>query len=209
MDDGARIETYAAQAARVLAAPPRLGPVRLVAVDGFAGSGKTTFAGRLGSVLHAQVVHTDDLLEGWADTVNFWPRLEEWVLAPLRAGQPGGYRHYDWERREFAEWHDVPLAPVLIVEGVTAARAAIRPELTLSVWIDAPKAVRTARGIARDGELLLPLWQAWQVAEEAHVATDHTPDHVDLVVDGDPAIPHDQATSFVTRVPGSQPVVRA
>ena len=73
----------------MLAAPPRLGPVRLVAVDGFAGSGKTTFAGRLAEALGAQVLHTDDLLEGWVDTVSFWPRLEEWVLAPLRAGRPG------------------------------------------------------------------------------------------------------------------------
>ena len=30
--------------------------------------------------------HTDDLLAGWEDQFTFWPRLEEWVLVPLRAG---------------------------------------------------------------------------------------------------------------------------
>ena len=38
-------------AARVLAGPARLGPVRLVCVDGPAGSGKTTFAAALASAL--------------------------------------------------------------------------------------------------------------------------------------------------------------
>ena len=202
------METYAALAATILSAPPRLGSVRLVAIDGFAGSGKTTFAGLLGSTLGAQVVHTDDLLEGWTDTVSFWPRLEDWVLAPLRSGRPGRYRRYDWGREEFAEWHDVPLASVLIVEGVTSARAAIRPELTLGIWIDAPKSVRTARGIARDGEVLRPRWEAWQVAEEAHAASDRTPESVDLVVDGDPVVEHDPETSFIRCDDASEPVVR-
>jgi len=191
--------SYAALASEVLADPPRLGPVRLVAVDGFAGAGKTTFAGRLGAALGAQVIHTDDLLEGWADTVNFWPRLEAWVLAPLRVGEAGRYRRYDWVREEFAEWHEVPPAAALVIEGVTTARAAIRAELTLSAWIDAPKPVRTARGIARDGELMLPEWTAWQDREEAHVAVDRTPAEVDLVVDGDPDLPLDAEYVLVRR----------
>jgi len=193
-----RVETYAALAARVLAAPPRLGPVRLVAVDGFAGSGKTTFAGRLGAALGAQVIHTDDLLEGWTDTESFWTRLEEWVLEPLREGQPGHYRRYDWLHERFGDrWHDVPVTHALVIEGVTSARAAIRPELALSVWVEAPKSVRMVRGLARDGERLRPQWEAWQLAEEAHVAADRTPDHVDLVVDGCRVVPADSERTFV------------
>ncbi|MDQ3112696.1 MAG: hypothetical protein M3Q84_01165 [Actinomycetota bacterium] len=199
MESEVRVETYAALAARVLAAPPRLGPVRLVAVDGFAGSGKTTFAARLGAALEAQIVHTDDLLEGWAEPTSFWPRLEAWVLAPLRAGQPGRYRRYDWLHEKFgARWREVPVAASLVIEGVSSARAAIRPELTLSVWVAAPKAVRLERGIARDGERLRPQWEAWQGAEESHVAVDHTPERTDLVVDGDPAVPHAPQHAFVT-----------
>lgn len=195
------VETLDRLARRVLDSPPSLGPVRLVAVDGFAGAGKTTLAGRLGHALGAQVVHTDDLLGGWVDTVGFWARLERWVLAPLRDGRPGRYRRYDWDRASFAEWHDVPLAPALVVEGVTSARAVVRPECTLSLWVEAPKALRTARGVARDGELVLPEWLAWQDREEAHVRADRTPQHVDLVVDGDPRRRLDPDAVLV-RVPG-------
>ena len=82
------IRRYADLAGTVLATPPRLGPVRLVAVDGPSGAGKTCFAERLAGALDrrgvpAPVVHTDALLDGWDDQITFWPRLEEWVLKPL------------------------------------------------------------------------------------------------------------------------------
>lgn len=191
------LQSYGDLASDVRARAPRLGVVRLVAVDGYAGSGKTTFAERLGSTLDAQVLHTDDLLEGWTDTVGFWSRLESWVLAPLRAGRAGAYRRYDWERGQFAEWHSVPSAPALVVEGVTSARAVVRPDLAMSVWVEAPSAVCLARGLARDGEALRPQWEQWRRDEAAHFALDRTRDHVDLVVDGNPMVPHDPAHEFV------------
>ena len=44
---------YADLAAEILARPPRLGGVRVVAVDGPAGAGKTTFAARLATAVRA------------------------------------------------------------------------------------------------------------------------------------------------------------
>lgn len=34
-----------------------------------------------------------------------------------------------------AEWVDVPLTPVVLLEGVSSARAAVAVELSYSVWI--------------------------------------------------------------------------
>lgn len=191
------VETYAALAERILARTPRLGGVRLVAIDGGAGSGKTTFAARLGAALGAQVVHTDDLLEGWSDIVSFWPRLEAWILTPLRAGLPGRYRRYDWDDQVFAEWHEVPVADVLVVEGVTSARAAMRPSLTYGVWIEAAATARLDRGVTRDGEALRDHWITWSRAESEHFDADRTIDHLDLVVDGDPQVEHDPTATYV------------
>ena len=195
-------ETFATLATRIQARAPRLGAVRLVAVDGGAGSGKSTFAERLGSALgrdapDVQVVHTDDLLEGWADIVSFWPRLDAWILAPLRAGLPGRYRRYDWHRGDLAEWHDVPVVDTLVLEGVTSARAAVRPSLSYAIWVEADSSTRLARGVARDGERLRPQWLEWMAAEAEHFGVDGTAGAADLVVDGNPSIAHDPATSYV------------
>jgi len=174
----------------VLAGPARLGPVRAVAVDGPAAAGKTTFAGRLAAELRLRGVtvvefHTDDLLDGWDDLLTFWPRLETGVLAPLRRGVPGSYRRYDWHRGRFETTHrPVPVTDVLVLEGVTSARAAIRPELTLSVFVTADRGTRLARMLDRDGAHLSDHLRRWMRVEAGHFAADRTRDAADVVVDG-------------------------
>jgi uridine kinase len=173
-------------AREVWARSPRLGETRLVAVDGPSGAGKTSFAARLAEAIRpgTPIVHTDDLLDGWDDQVTFWPRLEEWVLAPLREGRAGRYRRYDWEAGRFGrEWTEVPPAPVVVLEGVTAARAQVRPELTLSVFLTAPLAERIRRTDHRDGVTLSSYLRKWRRGEEAHFASDATAHHADVVLD--------------------------
>lgn len=175
--------------------PARLGRTRLVAVDGPSGAGKSVFADRLAAALGAlpdrdtcvPVVRTDDLLAGWADQFTFWPRLDEWVLTPLRHGQPGRYRRYDWNRAEFtAEWVAVPPAPVVIIEGVSSARTGIAPELTLAVFLTTPPRLRLDRVLARDGAEMLPYLTRWRQGERRHFRADATAERADLVVDGAP-----------------------
>ena len=183
------MNTFAGLAERVRRTPPRLGAVRLVAVDGPSGAGKSWFAGRLGRELGAPVVHTDDLLDGWDDQFTFWPRLEELVLAPLRRGQPARYQRYLWHRRRFG---GVPVvvepAEVVLVEGMSSARLTIEPELSLSVFVRAPAELRLARALARDdgGDPVAfrAYLERWRAAEDRHFARDATEALADLVVDG-------------------------
>jgi uridine kinase len=193
------IEAYADLAGEILARPPRLGDIRLVAVDGPSGAGKTAFAERLAAaLLRAPVVHTDDLLDGWFDQFAFWQRLEDSVLDPLRKGESGRYRRYDWVRGEFAPGYvAVRPEPVVILEGVSAARAAIRPELTFAVYVTAPADLRMRRALERDGAAIRPYLEIWQIDEDRHFAADATAHHADLVVDGAPTEPHDPRVEFV------------
>ncbi|WP_091099207.1 uridine kinase family protein [Nonomuraea pusilla] len=170
-------------APRLRALPPSCGPVRLVAVDGPAGSGKTTFAGTLGSELGCQVVHSDDFPVPWEEGPGGWfPLLEEQVIRPLRRGLPGGFRRYDWQRGAYAERVTVPPAPVLIVEGVGTARRSVARLLAFTVWIEAPDDVRLRRVLDRDGPELAPRWHEWFAAEREWFAADGTRARADLVV---------------------------
>ncbi len=181
-------DTFAALAAHVRSLPPRLGPVRLVAVDGPSGAGKTRFALGLAKELDAPVVHTDDLLDGWDDQFTFWERLEDQVLRPLRRAEPGVYRRYQWHRKEFGgEPVVVEPAPVVVLEGVSAARRAIRPELSLAVFVWAPADLRLARALARDGDDSLAYrayLERWRAAEDRHFESDRTAASADLTIDG-------------------------
>ncbi|MGW4382226.1 uridine kinase family protein [Kitasatospora sp. NPDC004531] len=173
-----------ALAAGLLALPPSLGPVRLVAVDGHAGSGKTTFAGRLAAALGgAPVVHLDDLAThrepfGWVD------RLRDQVLRPLARGGSARHGVYDWTAREFGSVHEVPPAPVVLLEGVGAGRRAVRPALAALLWMELDAVAARARGELRDGPELAEFWAGWAVAERAHFAADPSRPYASLRVDG-------------------------
>ena len=76
--------------------PPRLGPVRLVAIDGPGGAGKSVFAARLAAALgDAPIVHTDDFA-GVDEPFDWWPALERDVLEPLGRGEAARFAPRDW-----------------------------------------------------------------------------------------------------------------
>jgi uridine kinase len=183
--------TYAALAARVLAAPARLGGTRLVCVDGPAGSGKTTFGRRLATALDAPLVHMDDLYAGWT-LVGAADRLTAGVLRPLQDGRPGTYHRYDWSAGAFgAEPTGVPVAAALVVEGCGSCPRSVDPLTTLRVWVEAPAGLRLRRGLERDGEALRPQWLRWQQEEAREFAAERTRERADLLVDGAPTLPDD------------------
>lgn len=177
---------------------PGLAPsgVRIIAVDGPAGSGKSTLARELRMAAEAllgvtpPVVGVDDFV-GWTDIDpelgTWWPRWEREILEPLAAG-----RDLDWGRRDW--WEDgegdsllpdratAAWAPIAILEGVSVARAAAADRLAFTVWVEAPKEVRLARGLDRDGVFHREHWHGWQAMEDAFFATDRTRERADLIV---------------------------
>ena len=165
----------------MLAGAPKLGRVRMVAVDGPSGAGKSTVAAvladRLARVCSVAVVPTDHFAT-WADLVSWWPRLVDGVLVPLRDGRPGRYHPMDWSGGTptlSATAIDIPVSDVLLVEGVSAGRRSVRPWLTFLVWVDLPDpAFRLARSVARDGERHRVALTAWQRFETGWFAVDGT-----------------------------------
>ncbi len=180
--DGSAVDGVAE---RVRAAPARLGSVRLVCIDGPAGSGKTTVAGRLAAALgNAAVVHLEDLYAGWTIT-GAVGRLRAGVLRPLAEGRAGAYHAYDWAAGRFApDTTAVPVRPVLMVEGCGSSPRCLDPWTTLRIWVEAPAEVRLARGLARDGAGLEPEWRRWLATEAVEFAREDTRTRADLRLDG-------------------------
>jgi predicted kinase len=169
-------------AAHLRRLPPSCGPVRLVGVDGHAGSGKSTFAGRLARELgDAPVLHLDDIASH-AELFAWTDRLRAQVITPLGRGETAHYRPYDWRARRFGAPRPLPAAPVVLVEGVGAGRSALRPHLARLLWMDLPREEAWARGRERDGAEQEEFWSGWTRAERRHFAEDPSRPYAHLLV---------------------------
>jgi uridine kinase len=168
-----------------LADPPSGMSCKVVAIDGPGGAGKSTLAARVARRLgDAPVIHTDDLAS-WEHPLDWWPTLLEQVLLPLSRQLPARYQRYDWDRQQLAEWHEVPNAEYLIIEGVTASRREFRPYLAVTVWVSTAREECLRRGLARDGQHALTAWRKWQAAEDGYIESEHPDRTSDLVVSGE------------------------
>ncbi|GAB2652575.1 hypothetical protein GCM10027271_08410 [Saccharopolyspora gloriosae] len=186
MSDFAAAVVAAAEHAR--AAPARLGGVRLVAVDGPSGSGKSTFADLLVARLdggaesgRVRLIRTDDFAT-WDEPVQWWPRLRDGVLEPLRAGRAGSYRRTEWPggRPVLGARVEVAVPRILVLEGVSAARAEVAPDLSTAVWVEAAESLRLERAVARDGEGSRRELRRWQRFEREWFAADGTRARADV-----------------------------
>lgn len=186
-----------ALAHRITLVRPRAGSTTIVAIDGPAGSGKTTLAARLATRLDAPVVHMDDLYPGWDGLAEAARTVAEQVLVPLGANRSARYRRYDWHRGEYAEWVDVPAGPVLIIEGCGSGSTPGAGYLSMLIWVEAPHDIRMARGIERDGDGFRPHWQRWARQEDALFATERTRERADLRIDSYSTVPHDPVREVI------------
>lgn len=172
----------------------------LVAIDGLGGAGKSTLAKLLEQQLKAlgwtvAVVNHDDFYlpshqrgsqQVSAIGCDFdWERLRDQVLIPVKEGQSAHYQWYDWKADVLAEWHTISVSDVVFVEGVYTMRRELADLYDLKVWVECPRAIRLARGIARDGEGARAVWeQDWMPKEDDYVKTHLPHERADFSING-------------------------
>lgn len=205
---GVSLASYRSLGQEIRQLPARAGETRVVAIDGPAGSGKSSFADRVASVLSAPVLRTDDICAGWGGLRAVPARLVEWVLMPLATSRRPRYRRYDWEREAYGDWIELPKVETLIIEGVMSGSRAASPYLSMVIWVTAPEAIRLERGVQRDGEDYRQRWTEWMHDERELFERDGTLERVSVLVDGAPQLEHDPSISFV-RLDGPIPHQRS
>lgn len=160
----------------------------IIAIDGPSGAGKSTFADSLVRELDALgtpvvLIRTDDFAT-WDDPVGWWPELDDDVLRSYWRGHDFRYHPRVWldgtaQRgpRVWLRWE-----PLLIIEGVSSARAPVRRQLKHALWLDGgTEAERLERGVARDGEDQREHLGRWQDFERGWFAVDQTRAHCEIV----------------------------
>jgi uridine kinase len=168
----------------------------IVAIDGRSGVGKSTMARALAERLDACVIEGDDFYAGGiglrsdapasrAAACIDWTRQQS-LLEALAAGRPAHWRAFDWEAFD-GRLRDEPTTleprPVVILEGVYAARPELADLLDLRVVLLVSDDVRLARLAAREGTIG-PWERQWHEAEEFYFEAVMPPARFDIVVSG-------------------------
>ncbi|WP_420620933.1 uridine kinase family protein [Candidatus Poriferisocius sp.] len=181
-----------ADIARIVA---ELGAAPRIGIDGPGASGKSTLAVGLAEALpKAVLVEGDDFYGPESNTKRSevevaglfdLQRLASQVLIPHTLGKELQYRRYDWESGVLGDWVRNDSQGPLIVEGIYSTHRTLRDFYDLRVWVTAPRAVRLARGIQRDGEEARRRWvDVWMPAEDRYTTDQAPQDHAHLVLDG-------------------------
>ncbi|RNE48682.1 hypothetical protein C5L39_08240 [Corynebacterium alimapuense] len=143
-----------------------------VLIDGPSGAGKTSYAEALSRHTGFSVVHLEDFYPGWGGLAQAAVMVTEDVLHPSSPG----FRRWDWEQNQAADWVALDPRENLIIEGVGAiteasVAAAKRRGQVLTVRINAPVSIRRRRALIRDPNYE-PWWNMW-AAQEAEFFADN------------------------------------
>jgi uridine kinase len=162
----------------------------LVAVEGYGGSGKTTFANQLRDTLrNAYVVNIDDFIVKEKLTEPSWDkggfdrkRLEQQVLIPATTNRPVQYEELIWETNSLSEPKIVPTVDYLIVEGISSYHPDVAHYYDYKVWVDTPIEVAKQRGHERDkANENADKWDLWAENDLRYQAKYHPELNADFV----------------------------
>ncbi len=135
--------------------------IRVIALDGPAGAGKTTLSETLSFVTGAPVIHMDDFflpaemrtaerLAAPGGNVHH-ERMAREVLPHLRSGEAFAYGRFDCARMTIGERAEVPASDLRIVEGSYSLHPALGDYADLRVFCEISPEEQERRILQREG----------------------------------------------------------
>lgn len=144
----------------------------ILAVDGRSGAGKTTLAREIEARVAARCpkisvtsIEVESFIAGWTGLEAGVGRVASEIAAPFRHSGHAEARAWDWHRGVWGEMTSVGPADVLLIVGCGSSSRALAQFVDVSVWIEAPEAVRRARVTLREGDPSA-WWGLWAAQEE-------------------------------------------
>lgn len=151
----------------------------LLAIDGPAGAGKTTFAAKLEAELSVngsvRVIHMDDLYNGWDNALsNPLAEILDRISTAHIASRDFVIKIYNWHIMAFDREEKIAPTDYLIIEGVGAAQQIVRETGATTYWLDIEPEIGLQRVLDRDGAHIEAQMRQWQVDQDKHFARDET-----------------------------------
>jgi uridine kinase len=153
--------------------------VTLLAIDGPAGAGKTTFAAKLETELSesatVKVIHMDDLYNGWENALsNALSEILDRISTAHLANREFVIKIFNWKSMQFDTEKTIVPTDYLIIEGVGAAQQIVRDSGATTYWLDIEPEIGLQRVLERDGAHIEAQMRRWQVEQDKHFARDET-----------------------------------
>ena len=151
----------------------------LLAIDGPAGAGKTTFAAKLEAELSlngtVRVIHMDDLYNGWDNALsNPLSEILDRISTAHLAGREFVIKIFNWHTMTFDREEKIAPTDYLIIEGVGAAQQIVRETGATTYWLEIEPEIGLQRVLNRDGAHIEVQMRQWQVDQDKHFARDET-----------------------------------
>jgi uridine kinase len=164
----------------------KCGKCCVITIDGPAGSGKTTLAKELSTMLDScYTIHMDDLYEGWDSTLT--PELTaklQAILTGVKVENQIRFTPFNWLENSLSSVIEISAPRFLIIEGVGSGQSAIRDFISLSLWIEVPLDLGLERVIKRDGPAVAQFMPAFIVAQSSHFEKEATKKSADYRLSG-------------------------
>lgn len=166
-----------------------ISPGEVIAIDGPAGSGKTTLSKQLAvDIADVEIIHMDDLYQGWKDafSARLTASVISQILEPISKGIEFSYEIYDWRSNKYHKSKVIPKNKIYILEGVSAGQSQFRPYLSKIIWLNISDEIGLSRVLQRDGAEILSPMQEFQKAQKLHFASELTENAADFHYEGVP-----------------------